>query len=488
MKKIIIFAAALFLLGFAASSFAIQAEIPADSTAAIAKGGTQVTIGGEMRFRGVTMQNTSDFDRLTASGGAFGKSQRMTYEGRIRLDVEAKLSPNTKGFIQLEAGEPLASIPDSKLTTGGNLGEDMTWGVGSARSYGGTYRLGDQKANEMRVIQAWIQHQGSGLIGVPSYIKVGHQPVVIGAGVFYSHNLYNDDAIIVGINPIKGLDISALTVKLQENLTNSADDQDLYAFVINYAINKDISVGADFSMLDSQNGSAWGASSGFSQTKSMWSHLYNIGLNAKANIQGLKLYGTADFQAGGDHNNTSGSNWKYRGYALTAGAAYTFAPVTLSLDLGYGSGDSATDNKIGTFLTSQSDVVHYTFVYDYMTVNAAGNIAGGLQNTMYVKLGAGADVMKGLNIGGSLTLLNAAKSAYGGELVTTNAGSPVSHKYIGTELDTTLTYQIDKGLKYFVEGGYLFAGRFFKDVTAASRGTDRYSDPWAIRHGIQLNF
>ncbi len=486
MKKFIIFAVALFVLGFAASSFAIQAEIPADTTAAIATGGTQVTIGGELRIRGSIRQNPGDFDRnqaLTTSNTTFGKSEHMLYDSRYRLNVEAKVSPNTIGFIQLEAAD-----------TGKNTGENSTWGAAdsgvAARSYGGTFRLGDQKQNEMRVLQAWIQHSGSGLFGIPAYIKIGHQMITVGAGVFYSHSLQGDDAIVVGINPIKGLDISFTTVKLWEGNTNSADDQDMYSLGINYAINKDVSIGADVSMIQSQNGTsgapgAWGLSSGALQTKALYSNLYNIGVNAKANIQGFKLYGTADFQTGGDN---VPPKWHYRGFALTAGAAYTFAPVTLSLDLGYGSGDSATDNKVGTFLTSQSDVVHYTFVYDYMTANAAGNIAGGLQNTMFVKLGAGADVMKGLNIAGSLTLLNAAKSAFGGGLLTTNAGTSVTHKYIGTEIDTTLTYQIDKGLKYFVEGGYLFAGRFFKDATAGTRGTDRYSDPWAIRHGIQLNF
>ena len=70
MKKLIIFAVALLALGFAANSFAIQAEIPADTTAAIAKGGTQITIGGDLRVRGVSAQNTRDFNKHVTDGSA----------------------------------------------------------------------------------------------------------------------------------------------------------------------------------------------------------------------------------------------------------------------------------------------------------------------------------------------------------------------------------------------------------------------------------
>jgi hypothetical protein len=56
---------------------------------------------------------------------------------------------------------------------------------------------------------------------------------------------------------------------------------------------------------------------------------------------------------------------------------------------------------------------------------------------------------------------------------------------IGTEFDAKFTYQIDRNLKYWVEGGYLFAGKFWKAVTGANNDPD---DAYAVRHGIQLNF
>jgi len=41
-------AAVLFVLSFAASAFAIHAEIPAESQAVVGKGTTQITLGGEL--------------------------------------------------------------------------------------------------------------------------------------------------------------------------------------------------------------------------------------------------------------------------------------------------------------------------------------------------------------------------------------------------------------------------------------------------------
>jgi|GEM_PF-4053680 len=62
MKKMILVSIALCALGFAANSLAAPAEIPTESTAATAKGNTKITIGGELRVRGVVQNNTGDFN------------------------------------------------------------------------------------------------------------------------------------------------------------------------------------------------------------------------------------------------------------------------------------------------------------------------------------------------------------------------------------------------------------------------------------------
>jgi hypothetical protein len=94
--------------------------------------------------------------------------------------------------------------------------------------------------------------------------------------------------------------------------------------------------------------------------------------------------------------------------------------------------------------------------------------------------------MKNLNIQGTVALLRSAKKVYGDGNYW-NGSTTTSSSNIGTEIDFAAYYQIDKGLKYLVEGGYLFAGNFWKvPVTGSTSG--KISDPWGIRHGIQLNF
>jgi hypothetical protein len=481
VKKLLIFSVALLALAFAANSFAIQAEIPADTTAVVAKGKTQVTIGGDLRYRGIYQQNTGDFnsklnDGVKPNDNWAGKNERLTYDYRYRLDIKAQVTPNTIGFIRLEG-------------SGGATDDNGDVGQGEERGNGGTFRYGDQKASNVMISQAWMQHKGSGLLGIPAYIKVGHQPITVGAGIFYKHTQHGDDAIVAGITPVKGLDMSILTVKLQEWCESCADDQDLYGFMLSYAPNKDLKVGFDVSWLQSQHGADMGNGNAFDSESNLW----NFGVNVKANVSGFKLYATGDFQTGSQDTRIFGGNeLKYRGWAVTAGASYKFNPVNVGLDFGYGSGDKSRNNTQSTFLTSQANEVHYTFVYDYLTRNAAGQRTGGLQNTVFGKIFADADVLKNLKLAGSVTVLGAAKKSYGFGYAYDNGtleGIRTSSGYIGTEIDATLTYQIDKGLKYFVEAGYLFAGDFWKNPCIVNNhGSSKVNDPWAVRHGIQLSF
>ena len=100
MKKYLVIAlAALFVLGFAASSFAIHAEIPAETQAVVAQSATQITIGGEIRVRGLYQENTQDFNSKATS--SLNNGDAAKYDERVRLQIEAKVTPNTTGLIQL---------------------------------------------------------------------------------------------------------------------------------------------------------------------------------------------------------------------------------------------------------------------------------------------------------------------------------------------------------------------------------------------------
>jgi hypothetical protein len=290
----------------------------------------------------------------------------------------------------------------------------------------------------------------------------------------YEHTKFGDDALLLGVDPIKGLHFILGTVKHIEGQTFRSDDTDGYTFIASYEINKDSVVGANLTYYNAQNGSL-----AFNSTTPIGggidAHLWNLSVNGKTRIGGFGISGEIDVQTG-KVVDIAPEDLKFRGYAAKLDMDYRLNPVTLLAGAAYGTGEKINkdDNKIRTFITTMSNIQHFTFVYEYLTPNAAGNVSGGLQNTMYLKAGVKADIVKNLDAGLTAYWLRAAQKV----------SNTYTSKNIGVEVDGNINYQIDRNLKYFVEGGYLFAGNFWKNVTG-DRSPD---DAWAIRHGIMLSF
>ena len=164
MKKYAsILAVFVLLLGFAAMAGAAPAEIPSDTTAVIAKGKTQITLGGELRFRGYYWKNKNVKDENWY--GPSGSSNESGYDYRVRLGLEAKVTPNTTGYIEFESGDETS--------------DNVRWGSASGGARG-VYRFGNTKESKVTIRQAWVQYQCSGLHGVPAGVKVGRQLLKLG--------------------------------------------------------------------------------------------------------------------------------------------------------------------------------------------------------------------------------------------------------------------------------------------------------------------
>jgi hypothetical protein len=323
----------------------------------------------------------------------------------------------------------------------------------------------------MRILQAWIQHSGSGLLGVPALLKVGHMPITLGYGLFLDHSTFGDDALLLGVDPIKNMHLIGASIKFKEVDVKFNDDSTAYALIFAYDFDKNSSMGFDATYVDHQK---------FGSPGDL--HLWNFGLRGNANIAGLGLKADVEMQTGKVAD--MATELKFSGIAATAGLSYKLAPVTLSVDFAYGSGDDKADNKIKTFITSLGKDQHYTYVYEYRTPTAGTKgVSGGLANTWYIKAGGNADVTKDVNVDLGVYFLQAVKKYYGDPQLATTATTPPS-KSIGTEVDARITYKIDRNLKYWVEGGYLFAGNYWKVVTGGTSPDDAY----AIRHGIMLSF
>ena len=92
MKKFIAIAvSAIFLLGFAATAFAIHADIPTGTQAVYAASDTQLKIGGDMRVRG-TWKNNFDFNNnAQADSKAWDQRYRLSFIVKTDQDIEARM-------------------------------------------------------------------------------------------------------------------------------------------------------------------------------------------------------------------------------------------------------------------------------------------------------------------------------------------------------------------------------------------------------------
>lgn len=456
MKKCLaLILGAVFVLGFAASAFAIHAEIPEGSTAMIAKGGTTVTLGGYLQMRGWARNNTFDLNDDTPDHQAW-------LETRVVLSLNAKVTPNTQ--IQI-------TLRDTKNSNGD---DDMTWGAVTGGDSRGIFREGANALgvaqSSLEFIEAYILHTGSGLLGVPSGLKVGHMPLALGNKLFFDHTKNGDDAILVFADPLKELEIAALTIKFREGSLQFDDDSNAYVGLFNYRT-KEFGISGDVTYVDDQTGATVGGTN--ANKKPI--HLWNFGLRGDVNLGGLKLMADGEIQTGKSDKGAldgSGRDLDFSGWAVLAGLGYNMSGVDLGIDYAYGSGVASDDGptKFKGFVTALDNNTHYSFIYEYMVPASSGSAQTGIFNTQYVKIYAGTNLMAGLR--GDLAIFG----------LWANETAQGQSSDLGWEVDPKISWQIDKNLKYWVEGGYFISGDFYKV------GTKSPDDAWAIRHGIRVDF
>ncbi|MBI4690104.1 MAG: alginate export family protein [Nitrospirae bacterium] len=433
MKKYLtIILAAVFVLGFAASALA---------DAVTAKDDTKITLGGELRVRGWYLDNASG-TRRAISTPTDGVSQGW-YDERVRLRLMADVTQNTSGYVALE--------------TSSGTGDSNTWG-----------NLNSKQGGVISILEAWILHKGSGLLGIPAGLKIGHMPLALGEKQFLDHTKFGDDAIVFFMDPSKELHVGLLTAKLSEatSATNSAADIDGYVGLLVYKLDKDNTLGANFSHVNYSDGEL-----AFS----------NFGLHANGMLAGLSYNTELDLQFGDESPTT-----EFGGYGFLLGLGYKMDPVTIRGQFAYGSGDDdAADSKNKEFQVTSGNDIHYTQIYEYTTRTAAsaqdlansGGRSSGIANTTYFRLGLDANLTKDLMASIDGFLLNATKA--------------VDSKKIGTEFDAKIAYKIDKNLTYAFMVGYLDTGEWWEDSVLTGTPSEREANNKNIiqaMHSLVLSF
>ena len=453
MKKyLVIVLGVLFILSFTASAFAIHLE--GEPVVAQEKGGAQIILGGKILERGWYFLNTDQ------AGGSYlpvDTQSQAFYSTNANLTFDARVSDNVRGFMELE-------------TSSGGTGNAQSglyfWGT----AYGTNTSAQDTKpAADLFFRQLWIQYTGSGLLGAPSGIKVGHMFITLGEKQFINNERFGDDAILLWVDPTKELHLVLGTAKLMEgNRYAHADDIDGYVLIATYMLDKDNTIGANYTLVHSD---------GIGD----YTNLDNIGVHANGKVSGLAYAAEVDFQFG---KISGAAEQKFRGYGILAKLGYMIDPVNIRASFAYGSGDdNATDNKddefqtlVGNDMDSTARFVHYTQIYERSIRTTAqdqlltGNIrTTGIANTTYYNLGLDLNPVKEVSLSLDGFIIRATES--------------LDSKSAGTELDFRGTYQIAKNLSYFVEAGAFWPGKYYSETF----GIDKKTVTQAV-HGLLLTF
>jgi hypothetical protein len=446
-KYLAIVLGVLFILSFAVTAFA--ADKP------------EITLGGKILVRGWYFDNVSNNLPIDS------ESQAM-YSTNANIMIDANVSDNVRGFMELET------------SSGGN---------GNANSglyfWGGSTQ--DSKpATDLFFRQLWIQYTGSGLLGAPAGIKAGHMPITLGEKQFLCNERFGDDAILLWVDPTKEVHLVLGTTKLTEgsNAVHS-DDLDGYVLIATYMINKDNTIGLNYTLLHSD-----GLGSPPTVDKLNFD---NLGLHANGKVSGLNYAAELDFQFGKADGLGGAADTKFSGYGIFAKLGYMVDPVNLRASFAMGSGDSDPSNdKNKEFQTLQGPdavgatarLVHYTQIYE-RTIRTAANDQtltladrnNGIANTTYYNLGLDVNPTKeiGLSLDGFI-------------IRATKAWQADQSKSVGSEVDFKGTYKLAKNLSYFVEAGVFTPGKFYTTGTApVNGGLDKKTVTQAV-HGLQLTF
>lgn len=452
MKKFLaILFSALFVLSFAASAFAIHAEIPAETQATVAKGSTQITLGGEIRTRGWWIANSGTADVANAAW----------LDERVRLSIDANVAPGVTGYVQIET----RSETDGDKYTWGNGAKAVNMPVGG--------RLSDSVAGnakpdtQLDILQAWILYTGQGLLGIPAGLKVGHMPLQLGFGNFFNNTQYGDDAIVFFMDPMKEMHVGLLSVKLGEGFTSkNGDDTEAYVALATYKLDAKNTIGINFT---------------YANNSDLRLKLQNLGLHAGGDISGLGYKIEGDFQFG-SVDPTHVSKIKFSGAAASLALNYKIDPINLRLAAAMGSGDGdATDNKYKEFIAFTGNTQNYSFIYEYLLkTTAQGGLnpaapsdghAAGFANTTMLNLGFDYNATKEIGLGLDGYMFRATKTSV-----------PNGSKNAGWEVDAKMTYAVAKNLNYQIDAGYFNAGKYYDTVAAKAK------DVKALRHVLTLSF
>ena len=437
--------------------FAVLA-IVAISSAAMA----EITMGGSYDIRSRAFDNLN----MTKNTSAVDSGDARDTQNRIRIDVNAKAGDNLKGKLQLEH----------------DFGSAFSdWGAHENYSTSSLPSSGTDRREGLGFREAWMQFD---LPGIPVNIKAGHQLLQLGNGWFFRSQHYGTDAWVVtnvtGKNTIGFVNLKisegqtySATTTMTSNITStniaSSDDVDAYVLLDVFKINDTNAVGIDITSIRDRRSAL--------ATPGSETDLMNLGLNYNGKVGPLALKAQVDIQSGKAKDVAPGVDSKFKGNQIVIEGSMPMDALTLKFWLGRGSGDDANSTSPDTkeMVTIMDIDPHYTFLYEYKTITAAGRRNSGFANTTALGLGAMFAASKNLSVGGNLWYLKATEKTNVAGNFGTNFAYGAPDDAIGYEIDLMLNWKLYDNLTWNWVAGYFAPGDVYKGTytpTGQEAGTE----------------
>jgi hypothetical protein len=409
---------------------------------------SSIALAADVTVSGFVSVRSREFNNLDFNKDTTADNQTDTQE-KVRLEVNVKASDDLKGKISIE----------NYWDTWGRL-ENYQGTGGSATAPNGTppsngISDGGAAQNQfLKLREAWMSFN---IPGIPVNVTAGHQLLALGNKWFLRSLYFGSDAWVVanvtGNNTIAFVDIKVLEGATAKN----NDDADAYALLDVYKIDDNNTVGIDLADVEVRQGSTSGLG-GVS--------LQNIGLNYNGKLGPLNLHAEADFQMGKIKNTTGSPEPKFKGNQIVIQGDIPVEPVTINFTLARGSGNKSGATDIDGMVNFLDIDTHYTYLYEYKTVTAAGAAHTGFSNTTAIGAGVSADVVKSVNVGLDIWYLRATE-----KVADTQSTTGGTTNDIGTEIDAHVNWKLYDNLTWNWQLGYLDPGNGLgKDAATGVQG------------------
>lgn len=402
----------------------------------------EITFDGSVEFLMRSVRNTTDWNEKTTNAGDF----TQTYE-RLRFGINAK-HEGVKARIQMETDWD--TWADGQTAASPNPGFET------------------RPTNDFYPREAWLDFQIPG--AAPAHVKVGRQFLQLGNGWFFRSGKYGSDAWVVGL-PGKNT-VAFVNVKASENATSRADDTDAYVLLDTFKIDDKNTVGAYIVHVKDRAG-VWtnNAFFGGNTAQAKETTLDNLGLHYSGKVGPVNLMAELDFQSGTIKSLptatmvTADTSYKIKGMqaVLQANMSMDALAVRATAAMGTGNDPASTANEITEYLAFLDKDPHYTLVYEYFMVTAAGGKNTGFANTTALSLGADFKISKMFTVGADLWMLKAT------EKVSIN-GDPADTE-LGNELDVKFNVALYDQLSWNTTYGMFMPGKAYEAAAKADNVT-----------------